>query len=87
MSYACYRFECSLRSAAVLGIIGAGGVGYEIFLSLQSPALRPIVDRLLRFDSAEWGRRCLERYGAQAHGLYQPPRPEFAPGHCGGETP
>ena len=36
MSYACYRFECSLRSAAVLGIIGAGGVGYEIFLSLQS---------------------------------------------------
>ncbi|MEM9164227.1 MAG: ABC transporter permease subunit, partial [Cyanobacteria bacterium P01_F01_bin.4] len=36
LSYSFYRFECSLRSAAVLGIIGAGGLGYEIFLSLQS---------------------------------------------------
>lgn len=35
-SYAFYRFECSIRSAAVLGIIGAGGLGYQIFLSLQS---------------------------------------------------
>lgn len=36
ISYGFYRFECSLRSAAVLGIIGAGGLGYEIYLSLQS---------------------------------------------------
>ena len=36
LSYAFYRFECSIRSAAVLGIIGAGGLGYEILLSLQS---------------------------------------------------
>ncbi|PSB16838.1 phosphate ABC transporter permease [Phormidesmis priestleyi ULC007] len=36
LSYVFYRFECSIRSAAVLGIIGAGGLGYEIFLSLQS---------------------------------------------------
>ena len=36
VSYAFYRFECSIRSAAVLGIVGAGGLGYEIFLSLQS---------------------------------------------------
>jgi phosphonate transport system permease protein len=36
LSYSFYRFECSLRSSAVLGIIGAGGLGYEIFLSLQS---------------------------------------------------
>jgi len=36
LSYSFYRFECSLRAAAVLGIIGAGGLGYEIFLSLQS---------------------------------------------------
>ena len=36
LSYTFYRFECSLRSAAVLGIIGAGGLGYEILLSLQS---------------------------------------------------
>ncbi|MDA0266791.1 MAG: ABC transporter permease subunit [Cyanobacteria bacterium] len=36
LSYGFYRFECSLRAAAVLGIIGAGGLGYEILLSLQS---------------------------------------------------
>ncbi len=36
ISYSFYRFECSLRAAAVLGVIGAGGLGYQIFLSLQS---------------------------------------------------
>ncbi len=36
ISYTFYRFECSLRSASILGIIGAGGLGYQIFLSLQS---------------------------------------------------
>ena len=36
LSYSFYRFECALRSAAVLGVIGAGGLGYEMFLSLQS---------------------------------------------------
>jgi len=36
LSYTFYRFECSIRAAAVLGIIGAGGLGYQIFLSLQS---------------------------------------------------
>ncbi len=36
LSYGFYRFECSLRSAAVLGIIGAGGLGYQIDISLES---------------------------------------------------
>ena len=36
LSYSFYRFECSIRSAAVLGIIGAGGLGYQILLSLQA---------------------------------------------------
>ncbi len=36
LSYSFYRFECSIRSAAVLGIIGAGGLGYQLSLSLQS---------------------------------------------------
>ncbi len=36
LSYSFYRFECSIRSAAVLGIIGAGGLGYQLLLSLQS---------------------------------------------------
>lgn len=36
LSYGFYRFECSLRSAAVLGIVGAGGLGFELALSFQS---------------------------------------------------
>ncbi len=36
LSYAFYRFECAIRAAAVLGLIGAGGLGYQVLLSLQS---------------------------------------------------
>jgi phosphonate transport system permease protein len=36
LSYSFYRLECSIRAAAVLGIIGAGGLGYQMLLSLQS---------------------------------------------------
>jgi phosphonate transport system permease protein len=34
-SYTLYSFECSIRSAAVLGFVGAGGMGYEISLSMR----------------------------------------------------
>lgn len=36
LSYAFYRFECALRGAAVLGLIGAGGLGFQLALSFQS---------------------------------------------------
>jgi phosphonate transport system permease protein len=36
LAYTFYRFECSIRSAAVLGMIGAGGLGYQLLLSFQS---------------------------------------------------
>lgn len=36
LSYSFYRFECAIRAAALLGLIGAGGLGYQILLSLQS---------------------------------------------------
>ncbi len=36
VSYGFYRFECSIRAAAVLGVIGAGGLGFQIRLSFQS---------------------------------------------------
>ena len=36
VSYSFYRFECAIRSAAVLGVIGAAGLGYQIRLSFQS---------------------------------------------------
>jgi len=35
-SYALYRFESNSRSATVLGLIGAGGIGQTLFESLNS---------------------------------------------------
>lgn len=36
VSYAFYRLECSVRSAVILGMIGAGGLGFELNLAFQS---------------------------------------------------
>lgn len=36
LSYAFYRFECALRSAVVLGVVGVGGLGQELVVSLRS---------------------------------------------------
>ena len=40
LSYGLYRFECGLRSAAILSFVGLGGLGYQIQISLED----------LRFD-------------------------------------
>ena len=36
VSYAFYRFECSIRAATILGLVGAGGLGFQLSLSFQS---------------------------------------------------
>lgn len=36
LAYAFYRFDCAIRSAAILGIIGAGGLGFQLALSFQT---------------------------------------------------
>ncbi len=36
LSYGFYRLECAIRSAAVLGVIGAGGLGFQLQLSFTS---------------------------------------------------
>ncbi|MEM8924161.1 MAG: ABC transporter permease subunit [Actinomycetota bacterium] len=35
-SYSFYRLECAIRSAAVLGVIGAGGLGFQLDLSFET---------------------------------------------------
>ncbi|MDH3682244.1 MAG: ABC transporter permease subunit, partial [Acidimicrobiia bacterium] len=42
VSYAFYRLECAIRSAAVLGVIGAGGLGFQLDLSFESLRYREI---------------------------------------------
>lgn len=34
-SYTMYRFECSIRSSAIMSFVGIGGLGYQIQLSLD----------------------------------------------------
>jgi phosphonate transport system permease protein len=34
-SYTLYRFDCALRASAVLGLVGAGGVGTQLELSIK----------------------------------------------------
>ncbi|MFG6116053.1 PhnE/PtxC family ABC transporter permease [Halobacillus sp. MO56] len=35
VSYAFYRFECAIRSSAIMSFIGLGGLGFQIQLSMQ----------------------------------------------------
>lgn len=35
ISYTMYRFECSVRSSAIMSFVGLGGLGYQIQLSLN----------------------------------------------------
>lgn len=42
LSYAFYRFECALRSATILGLVGAGGLGFQLGLSFQGLVLPEI---------------------------------------------
>lgn len=36
VSYGFYRLECAIRSAAVLGIVGVGGLGFQLDISFES---------------------------------------------------
>ncbi len=36
LSYSFYRFECAIRSVVLLGVVGLGGLGQELVVSLQS---------------------------------------------------
>lgn len=38
LAYAFYRFDCALRSAVILGMIGAGGLGFELITAFQGLA-------------------------------------------------
>jgi phosphonate transport system permease protein len=40
LSYTLYRWECAIRASAILGLVGAGGLGQQVELSL----------RMFRFD-------------------------------------
>lgn len=61
-SYAFYRFECSVRAAVMLGMVGAGGLGFEFAVSTQAldyPRMWTVLYVLIVVSMASeaWGRR------------------------------
>jgi phosphonate transport system permease protein len=73
-SYAFYRFECSIRSAVVLGMVGAGGLGFELAQSFQGLAYRQMwtvlyAVILLGALAERWAWVLRRQPGRQARGL------------------
>jgi phosphonate transport system permease protein len=48
-AYTLYSFECCARAAAVLGFVGAGGIGYEISVSMRMFEYGQVLTLLLVF--------------------------------------
>jgi phosphonate transport system permease protein len=64
-SYTAYRFECAIRASALMGFVGAGGLGFQIEVSsgdylygevLTETALLVVVVALVEWSS-DWLRR------------------------------
>ncbi|ACL63842.1 phosphonate ABC transporter, inner membrane subunit [Anaeromyxobacter dehalogenans 2CP-1] len=73
-SYALYRLDCALRASAVLGLVGAGGMGVQLELSLKMFAYDEVATLVLALFAvvaavdllSAWARRRL----AESRGLY-----------------
>ena len=48
-AYALYSFECCVRAASVLGLVGAGGIGYEIGVSMRLFEYGQVLTLILAF--------------------------------------
>lgn len=77
LSYAFYRLECAIRAAAVLGLIGAGGLGYQILLSLQSLRYEQVWTFLYLLIALNgvidgWSSLVHSRLQVSRHGDYKP---------------
>ncbi|SNR36325.1 phosphonate transport system permease protein [Haloechinothrix alba] len=73
LSYGFYRFECAIRSAAVLGLVGAGGLGFQLSLSFQSlhyDEIWTLLYALIALSVAAdfWSSRVRARRSARADG-------------------
>lgn len=61
LSYGFYRFECAIRSATILGLVGAGGLGFQITLSFQTLQYSEIWSLLYAVIVLSW---CADRWSS-----------------------
>ena len=53
-SYTVYRWECAIRSSAVLGFVGAGGLGQQMDTSMKMFAGSEVATMLAVFVALVW---------------------------------
>jgi phosphonate transport system permease protein len=53
-SYTVYRWECAIRSSAVLGFVGAGGLGQQMDVSMKMFAGSEVATMLIMFVILVW---------------------------------
>jgi phosphonate transport system permease protein len=46
-SYTLYRWECTIRSATILGFVGAGGIGYFLVITIQRLQYQKLLTAIL----------------------------------------
>lgn len=61
IAYGCYRLDCALRSAVILGMVGAGGLGFEFLMAfgaLDYPRLWTLIYALVLLGAVvdAWSR-------------------------------
>ena len=62
VAFSLYSFECSVRAAAVLGFVGAGGIGYEISVSMRLFEYGQVLTLLLVFIALLATTDAISRY-------------------------
>ena len=85
-AYTLYSFECCVRAAAVLGFVGAGGIGYQISLSMRLFEYRQVLTLLMAFiailtltDAASRKLRSLLNTGSSTNAPFIAQAPGISP--------
>jgi len=84
-AYTLYSFECCVRAASVLGFVGAGGIGYEISLSMRLFEYGQVMTLILAFvmllaTTDVLSRRLRQRLQSVAHETPSLPKITEKPG-------
>lgn len=67
-SYTIYRWECALRSSAVLGLVGAGGLGQQIDTSMKMFNGAEVLTMLMALMALVWAADRLSAWLREAMG-------------------
>ncbi|HEV2732319.1 MAG TPA: phosphonate ABC transporter, permease protein PhnE, partial [Terriglobales bacterium] len=86
VAYSLYSFECCMRAAAVLGFVGAGGIGYEISVSMRLFDYGQVLTLLLVFIGLVAAMDAGSRY-LRAHLVNGPGGKIETPGKAAALTP